>query len=177
MGDELEFTSSEKSLYQDTERIRSRSPRSHESLSTIYIPSQERCIMKKVKPLILLVAEPGYQQQGLSTWLEAIPEVDVVVTYAPSSACTIVKRCSPSAVLVDSSVSISDRKTIRKTVDDFQSKAPFVLLADRVSDNGSKDTSPDIADDVISKEKSVSELIEEVRKVIESHKLSDRRVC
>jgi DNA-binding NarL/FixJ family response regulator len=133
--------------------------------------------MKKVKPLILLVAEPGYQQQGLSTWLEAIPEVDVVVTYALPSACTIVKRCSPSAVLVDTSVSISDRKTIRKTVDDFQSEAPFVLLADRVKDNGSKDTSSHIADDIISKEKSVSELIEEVRRVIESHRLTDRSVC
>lgn len=122
--------------------------------------------MSGKQALVLLVAEQGYKQKGLLTLLRSVPTIDVILSPTSSLACALVRECSPEAVLIDSSVSTTDREIIREAANRYRPGTPCVLLVSCQPNRGSVDGSAHKVDYVICKENSVSDLIKEIEGVI-----------
>ncbi len=121
-------------------------------------------------PQILLVAEPGYQQKGLSTVLKALPSVNVIAS-RPEAAMGVLQNGSSSAIaLIDSSVAPSDRARLVATIKKFSAHTPCVLLVNGDTYSKPQKLSEHRLDGIINKAKPISELRNEILKVIERHR-------
>lgn len=125
--------------------------------------------MKNLQP-ILLVAEPGYQQKGLSTVLKALPSVNVIVA-RPEVVMGILQNGEALAIaLIDSSVALSDRDRLMSAIKKFSAHTPCVLLANGDIYSKIQELSEHRLDGIINKAKPISELRNEIIKVIERHR-------
>jgi DNA-binding NarL/FixJ family response regulator len=123
--------------------------------------------MSRKPALVLLVAEQGYMQKGLLTLLRSAPTIDAILSPTSSLACSLLRVCSPEAVLIDSSISLTDREIIREAANRYRPGTPCVLLMSSQPNCVSGDGSAHKVDYVICKEHSVSDLIKEIEGVID----------
>jgi hypothetical protein len=121
-------------------------------------------------PTILIVAESGYQQKGLSAVVKALLSVNVLTVRKEAAIELLLNGVNPIITLIDSSVAPSERDCLLSTIKRCSAYIPCVLLVNGCTNS----TLPEILDHrfdrIINRAGPITKLRTELLKVIELYR-------
>ena len=121
-------------------------------------------------PRILLVAEPGYQQMGLLTVLNALPSVNVIAARPETAMRVFQNGSSPEIALIDSSLTPSDRIRLVRAIKKCSAHTPCVFLANGDTYSKLQELPEYRLDETIIKTNPISELSDDRLKLINRYR-------